>query len=347
MAGKQNYINHIALVLDASSSMLGHAEALIKVADAQIEHLARSSKDLDQETRVTVYTFADTVQCVVYDKDVLRLPSIASLYKAYGNTALIDAVMLSQSDLALTPEKYGDHSFLTFVLTDGEENRSRQYGADSLRLKLEALPAHWTVAVMVPNQVARATAQRYGFPPGNIDVWDTTSQRGLEEAVEKISQVTDMYMKARASGVRGSRKLFDLSHIDADAVKRSGLKPMQGDKYQIIPVVPKHCDQKNSKGDPVVEISDFVERSGHRYVTGSTYYQLMKSTRIQANKNVIVVEKKTNKAFSGEDARKLVGLPDVEATINPGKNKDYNVFVQSTSLNRHLVPGQQILLMLP
>jgi len=27
----------------------------------------------------------------VYDKDVLRLPSIQGLYKAYGNTALIDA----------------------------------------------------------------------------------------------------------------------------------------------------------------------------------------------------------------------------------------------------------------
>lgn len=73
---------------------------LVKVADAQIAYLAQRSKELDQETRITVYTFNNTVQCVVYDKDVLRLPSIAEFYQPRGMTALIDATLKSQDDLS-------------------------------------------------------------------------------------------------------------------------------------------------------------------------------------------------------------------------------------------------------
>ena len=68
----ENYINHIVLVLDASSSMEGHARELIKVADNQIAYLAQRSKDLDQETRITVYSFSDNnkIKCLVVDENL-------------------------------------------------------------------------------------------------------------------------------------------------------------------------------------------------------------------------------------------------------------------------------------
>jgi len=86
----QNLINHVVFVLDASSSMRKIAADLVKVVDGQVARLARRSQQVDQETRVTIYTFADTAQWHVYEKDVLRLPSIKDLYKAIGNTALRD-----------------------------------------------------------------------------------------------------------------------------------------------------------------------------------------------------------------------------------------------------------------
>jgi outer membrane lipoprotein-sorting protein len=71
-----NIINHIVLVLDASSSMGPFANELVKVADKQIAYLAQRSKELDQETRITVYTFATKdyygspdIRCLIYDKD--------------------------------------------------------------------------------------------------------------------------------------------------------------------------------------------------------------------------------------------------------------------------------------
>ena len=54
----------------------------------------------------------------------------------------------------------------------------------------------------------------------------------------------------------------------------------------------------------------------------------------------------TGRVFSGPAARQLLGLPCAEATVKPGENPAYTVFVQSTSVNRKLVPGTKLLVML-
>lgn len=106
------------------------ASAVVKVADNQVAHLANRSKELNQETRATVYTFSDAAECVYYDKDVLRMPSLKGSYRIGGNTALIDATIQAIDDLSQTPQLYGDHAFLVYVLTDGEENRSSKKATD-------------------------------------------------------------------------------------------------------------------------------------------------------------------------------------------------------------------------
>lgn len=329
-----NFINHIALVLDASASMSGHKDQLISIADAQIAHLARRSKELDQETRVTVYTFDSAVTCAIYDRDVLRLPSIAGHYKVGGNTALIDAVLKSQDDLAMTPEIYGEHAFLTFVLTDGEENSSRG-NANGLASRLMALPSHWTVAVMVPNQQGKHEAKRFGFPADNIAIWDTTSKAGLEEVGAKIRQATEAWMFQRKSGVRGSRSLFSMGAdvLNVNAVNAAGLAPLARGKYIVVPVV---------YDSPV---SDFVQACGLKFTLGSCFYQLTKTETIQPHKDIAVLEKATGKVYAGAGARGVIGLPDSEVRVKPDYNPLFDVYVQSTSTNRKLIAGTKLLVL--
>ena len=183
--GQQNYINHVAIVADGSYSMLYRTQDVVKVVDAQIAYLARRSTELDQETRITVYTFSsrNTANCLIYDKDVLRMSSIAGLYKPDGMTALIDATILSIDDLKLTPEKYGEHAFLIYVLTDGAENDSFSKPA-LLKDKIAQLPGHWTIAAFVPNQTGVFEAKKFGFPADNIAIWDATTAKGVSEAGE-------------------------------------------------------------------------------------------------------------------------------------------------------------------
>src|SRR5690348_6258385 len=112
-----NIINHIVIVLDASSSMIQHSADVVKVADTQIANLADTSKFHDQETRVTICTFSSPeyhdgqiIKVPIYDKDVLRMPSMAGFYRAYGNTSLCDAMLKVIDDIEEIPMKYGDHS---------------------------------------------------------------------------------------------------------------------------------------------------------------------------------------------------------------------------------------------
>ncbi|MFF8729372.1 vWA domain-containing protein [Streptomyces sp. NPDC015171] len=345
MSGSQNYINHVALVLDASSSMSGLSGKVVEVADQQIAYLARRSRELDQETRVTVYVFANQVECVIYDKDVLRMPSLKQLYRVGGMTALLAAALKSQRELAQTAQLYGDHSFLTFILTDGQENASHRCPdapstdprdlVQAVAEMIETQEVNWTLAVLVPDQMGKREAMQCGFPKDNIAIWDATSTQGLEEAGQVIQQATEKFMVGRTQGIRGSRAVFSTGAdaVNKDTIKAAGLAPVDPSQYQLLPVTREAV------------IRDWVNESGHTYRTGGAFYQLSKSEKIQARKQIAVLEKKTDRVYSGPEARALLGLPDVEIRIKPDHNDNFTIFVQSTSVNRKLVPNTRLLLM--
>lgn len=338
MSKPANYITHIALVLDASTSMVsnGKHHELITVADSQIAHFAQRSKELDHEIRVSVYTFSyyHNIQCVIFDKDVLRLPSIKNFYSPYGMTALIDATLKSQDDLEKTAQMYGDHAFLTYILTDGNENNSRN-SSSILRSRLEGLSENWTVACLVPDQSGFSLAKKYGFPVDNIAIWDATSAKGVVEVGETIRQATDTFLDNRSKGVRGSKTLFSTSigDVNKQTIKAAKLKALPKSKYQILDV------------DEAAPIRDWVQGKGIDYRLGIAFYQLTKTESIQAQKNIVVREKKTGKFYAGAETRNILGLKQDEERVTPDYNPDFDVFVQSTSVNRKLVPGTTLLLL--
>jgi len=328
----QRLINHVALVLDGSSSMRGHTANLIKVADEQIRYLALRSEELSQETRVSVYLFDYDVECLIFDMDVMRLPSISDLYRANGMTALIDAVVKSQTDLATTSQLYGDHAFLTFVLTDGAENQSKNSWTVLPRYT-NAAKENWTVGFLVPDEQGTAYLTRAGVDRGLISKWDATSAKGLADSFTTIRTATDNFMQGRAKGVRGTRDIFSTG-IDAvnKATVSTTLKPIPTNQYQLVSVSAKS------------RIDQFVHALGYLYQAGMAYYQLSKTETIQPQKDIIVVEKATGKAFGGKEARSLIGLPDTHIRVKPDYNPDYDIFVQSTSVNRNLMPNTKLLI---
>jgi hypothetical protein len=361
-----NYINHVAFVIDASSSMHPHTQSVIKVVDAEIAHLARRSQELDQETRVTVYTFADEVECLIYDKDVLRLPSIKDMYRPGGNTALIAATWLSQEDLEKTAQLYGDHAFLTYVVTDGQENVSEycpvfggspryrdgdwthtsRRGAQStsglvrsLAVKLSHQADNWTVACLVPNATARHEAKSFGFPAENVAVWDTQARDGVEVAMSVVRAATESFMTNRTMGVRGSKTLFagGADVVNTRNINASlGFRPLDKATYDLLPVL---------DGEDV-EIRPFVvHATGQPYVAGSAYYELTKPEKIQPQKKILLRNRRSGRVYSGADARKLLNLPDHEVRVRPEDNAEFQIFVQSTSVNRKLVVGTKVLVL--
>lgn len=337
-----SYINHIALVLDGSGSMAQVQDTAVKVADQLIAHLAERSREMDQETRVTVYVFdyPNHIQCLFYDKDVLRLPSLKGHYRTVGQTALVDATLQAVRDLKKTATLYGDHSFLVYVLTDGAENASVNTPS-TLAIELEALPDNWTVAAFVPNMTGMHEAKQYGFPKENIGVWETT-ERGLSEVGSTIRRATDNYMTARSKGVRGTKNLFTLQTDTlwqapdiaalAPAILRR-LKPGQFRKLRV---------------SATEEVARFVERElGRPYVLGEAFYQLMVPVKVQAQKSIALYSRKDHTVYVGKEARQLLGLPDHEVRVQPTAHLDYDIFIQSTSVNRKLLVGTDVILISP
>lgn len=331
----QNLVNHIVFVLDESSSMLHYKNDVISVFDSQIKFLSRRSQELNQESRVSVYKFADKTQCIIYDMDVMRLPSLKGLYSPSGNTALIDATDLAISELRLTPTIHGDHSFLVFCFSDGCDNRSLK-SPQHLSRVLSEIGDSWTVAALVPDKYAVDAAKQCGFNAGNISVWEVGSAKGVETVGTKVQAATENFFQARAVGTRGLKNLFQLNTNFSQQKVVANLDVVDASKYMVI----------NIRKDRTV-IKDAAESWTQKpYVVGSAYYQLTKKETIQANKNILVKHKKNGKVYEGDAARQIVGLPNYEVKCEPSPTHDFEIFVQSTSTNRLLYSGTELIVLL-
>ncbi len=326
-----NYKNCIAYVLDASSSMSGLKKNVIELFNSQIANLTSRSKELDQETRTTVYTFADDVKPIVFDTDVLRTPKIEKFYEPYGNTALIDATIRAITDLQKVPQICGDYAYLIYVISDGDNNRNA-HRAPELEKLIKTLPDNFTIAFLAPHQSAVHEAKQYGFPASNIQVWDISS-RGMEEASKLISDSTSSFMKSRSSGVRSTKTLFNLNtaKLSSTVVKKK-LKVLNADDYELYSV------HKEAVIKPFVE--SWTKKT---YRPGSAFYMLTKPEKVQAYKQVCLQEKVSGKVYSGQNARDILGLPDQEVKVSAADHDQYDIFLQSSSLNRKLVAGTKLL----
>lgn len=329
---KEHLINHVCLIVDSSSSMENLSDSVIKVFDNTITHLKNLSEQTGQEVRCTIYTFADKVKNHIFDMDVLRVPSLKSIYKAYGNTALFDATIKGIEDLKLTNQLYSSHSFLLYILTDGYENRSVNKMTE-LEKTLNGLSDNWTVAMFVPDASSKTFAQKYGFPKDNIAIWSTTSD-GMSEVGDSIKKTTTEYMTARSQGIRSVKNLFSLQTSQLkDSVVKTKLTELKPSDYSLLPVTKK------------IDIKSFVEGWKLPYIAGCAYFQLTKPEKVQPTKQICVQNKLNGKIYVGSNGRELLGLPNHEVKVNPVDHKDYIVYVQSTSLNRNLVEGTNLLVM--
>lgn len=344
----QGYINHVVIVMDESSSMGTVARKVVEAVDAEVRNMAEQSKKLDQETRVTIYAFSShgMLRCIVYDRDVLRTPSMAKHYRPSGMTALRDAVGRAVSELERTATLYGDHAFLMYVFTDGEENHSRDFTVDALSRRLRELPENWTAAGFVPNEAGRRALEACGFPAGNIAIWDATTAAGVEEGVSVMAAATQSYMTFRSTGVRGTKTLFagGVGQVNAAERRAHNLRELHKVKYTLHTVEREHTDKVDKDGVACVEIRPFVEKVSSVYVQGLAFYELVKPEKIQPQKRLLVRNRKSGRVYAG-DVRAMLGLPNHEVRVKPEHNDEYQIFVQSTSVNRNLFLGTRLVLL--
>lgn len=326
------YSNHFGLVIDESLSMRPHTQAVINVVDGLTQSLAKDSEDLNQETRLSVWAFNSrgTERNIVWDIDVLRMPSINGLYKPQGMTALIDCTILAISDLKKVPTMYGDHSVVLYIVTDGQENASRQ--RYSFNQHLDSLPDNWSLGLFVPDKHGVTEAKIWGFPADSIQVWNPAGPQAVENVGQILRDTSSQFMRARTTGVRGTKSLFQLNTVSVTDVKQN-LTPLASYEYHFGNVL------VDTRSDNYV-----VDRLGRPWVKGQVFYQLTKKEKIQSYKQIAIYA--DGRIYVGKNARDMLGLPSAQdVEVVPDNWSQYKIFVQSTAPNRKLIRGTQVLVM--
>jgi hypothetical protein len=119
------------------------------------------------------------------------------------------------------------------------------------------------------------------------------------------------------------------------AFKTTGdLKPVPPGRFQIFEV------------GKDTAIKAFAEGIGATFQKGRGFYEFTKTVEVQERKEVILEHKESGDLFTGAQARNMIGLPfGSRGRVNPrdAKLSDYNVFIQSTSVNRKLLKGTRFL----
>lgn len=329
----KNIINRVVYLLDSSGSMRNLKQSVIKVFNSQFKSIAQRSKELNQTTRVSIYTFNEELSNIIFDEDVNKVPDISNFYHPSGDTALIDATLNVIEEVRRLPELYGDFSTLMYIVSDGE-NRINNHLAPKLNKLITCLPDNWTIGFLAPDFQGVAEAKKFGFPSQNVSQWQCT-EKGTEEMGRSMYFATDSYMIGRSKGVRSTNNLFnvDISSLSKTEVKNN-LEQLNPKDYLLLNV---YSDSP---------IKEYVENwTKENFIIGSAYYQLNKPEVIQSNKNIALMDKSNGKIYSGSNARNLIKLPNFDIKVNPASYGQWLIFCQSLSVNRKLIRGTQLLVM--
>lgn len=321
---------YIGISRDHSGSMRSLRYEAIKDYNNGLKAIKTAATDNDIDTIVSVTScgIGSKVRREVVNSSIDRLKPLDH-YAVEGSTPLFDSI----GELIEIFESEPDHNnpditFLVMAITDGEENASvrwRHKLADKIR-KLQATD-RWTFVFRVPRGYARKLEQM-GIPAGNIQEWET-SERGLRESSVQTTSAISNYYSGVSRGVTATKSFFaNMNKVTPNQVVQV-MKDIS-DEVAIYPVKDR------------TDISSFISlKTRKAYQKGTGFYQLNKPEKAVQDYKVIMVRNKNSGAvYAGHAARQLLNIPTVGTiSLRPGDHGQWDIFIQSTSTNRILVPG--------
>lgn len=156
----------LVFILDRSGSMAGLESDTIGGFNAMLN----KQKNLTGECRITTVLFDNRYELLHDRIDIGAVsPMTQKEYQAGGSTALLDAIGRTISKLVSvqrsTAEEYQAENVMFVIITDGEENASREYSARKVRdmIEYEREKYGWEFVFLGANIDAVETAGRFGI----------------------------------------------------------------------------------------------------------------------------------------------------------------------------------------
>lgn len=195
----------IHFVLDETGSMSWCADATISSFN---EYLGTQRTVNDGNTcRVSLTKFSDTgrvirtpnqtganVRVVYESKDVHSAPQLTrQTYQPNGGTNLYDAIGATIAKLDASVKE--NQNVLVVIMTDGEENASREYNAQQIKALVEQRQAKgWTFVYLGANQDAWKVGSTFGLSKGQTLSYNVAD---MKSTMDTLSMATTSYRSAR------------------------------------------------------------------------------------------------------------------------------------------------------
>lgn len=335
--------NYIGISRDHSGSMSSITKSAARDYNATIASLKQTAIEEDIDTIMSVvkcgHGRSSSVFREVVNSSIVAVTPIAeSAYDAKApGTPLFDSIGELIELFESAPDANDpDVSFVVMAITDGEENDSRKWKRTLIN-KIKQLQAtdRWSFIFRVPRGYKRALIQ-LGIHEGNILEWDQTD-RGVAAATVETTAAFKRFYQERKTGVKSTKSFYttNLTEVDVATVKAQLIDVSAQVQFWTV-----DAQYENA------QIRDFCEaKSGAKMLKGAGFYQLVKPEReVQDHKQVAIRDHKTNAVYVGPAARDLLGLPHYgTVSVRPGDHADYDVFIQSTSVNRKLPLGTTVM----
>jgi len=264
---KTSTIHHV-VILDRSGSMDSVKNSTIGGFNenaGKIRDLAKANPN--QKHTVTLVTFScknDNVYWLEHASSIKDLTP--ENYVPSGSTALCDAmgrtIVRLKDELEKTATSDSPVSVLVTIITDGEENTSKEYDAVKISALIESLKGNpnfvWTITYMGANQDVMSVAKKYNIAVSNVAAY-TSSVNGTRSAFQNLSSSRDAYSRGFAASAASGESLkscaMNFFSADAnapadftqDANKANTAKPLDLNQTMISPVNVKNSSKVNNK----------------------------------------------------------------------------------------------------
>jgi uncharacterized protein YegL len=189
----EKYMN-ILCVLDRSGSMY----TIIDDAISGFNYFLNEQKKIEGNANMSTMLF-DTDFIVSELKDIQNVENFNSkTYSPRGGTALYDAIGKTIDNeldrLSTLPKGERPEKTLCVILTDGDENSSKEYHQDLIKRMITEMREefNWEFIFLAANQDAMFTADGLGISKGNSMNFDATGD-GITYAYASMSTATSHY----------------------------------------------------------------------------------------------------------------------------------------------------------
>lgn len=197
-AKTSNKKTHVAIVLDRSGSMSSVKKQTIEGLNKQLATLQKS-EELLGDIDVTLIQFDSTTEISFRGKRPSELKEFSDDdYRIGSYTAMYDGIWAAITELK-TLEETEDTSYLVVVLSDGEENASREVTHEVLAEEIKRLQdkGNWQFNYILANIDIKAVSNTLHAKAGNVIAYNSTA-KGTSATFDTMAESLVSYTNTRS-----------------------------------------------------------------------------------------------------------------------------------------------------